>query len=456
MTSAMTRGNCLTIALAMGLLLIARPGQATPASDPQADPGRPIVTQGASLDELAGRPVRTVSIIGAQQTRPAVIRHLVGTRVDAALDPVELRNDRLLLMTSGAFEEVTVSVEPQGDGVAVTFALVEGPTYRLNPDLLITAENGLAVGAGIATANAEGLLIRGRVGLLLGAVQQTHIDLRAPTAGGWYGDYELVYDNRQRRNPLLDFFEVANEVFLTATPQIGSFLRAGIRVGFQSMRADSDGRTLADDRVDDVNTIGALVALDSRDLPLLTRQGWQNEALVERTGLLGGASEFWRVTLDVRRWQQLSRAHGLAFFGLGTWTSGDLGEEIAPWQQYHVGGGSTVRGWPIGERSGVDQAILTGEYRWTIRELRPLDLWLGPALELAAQAVFFTDAGLAWNGRADALLDRTIVGHGVGLHLVGPGLGRLRLELAWGGEDPVLRLLFGSGEKADIQRRRVR
>lgn len=438
----------LAIALAAALLMIAGTGQAAPASALQ--------TRGAALDELAGRRVHTVKVTGARQTRSGVIPHLVGTRVDQSLDPVQLQNDRLLLLTTGAFEEVTVIVEPQGDGVAVTFALVEGPTYRLNPDILITAENGLAVGGGVTTANAEGLLIHGRVAVLLGSVQQTHLDLRTPWVGGRYGNYELVYSNRQRLNSLLDFFEVANEVFVTATPQLGRFTRAGIRFGFQSMRADRDDRTLSGDRVDHVNTLGALVTLDSRDVPLLTRQGWQNEALIERTGLLGGASEFWRFTLDIRRWQHLSRAHGLALFGLATWTSGDLGAEIAPWQRYHIGGGSTVRGWPIGARSGIDQAILTGEYRWTIRELQTRRLWFGPDIELAVQAVVFSDAGLAWNGPADARLDRTIVGHGVGLHLVGPGLGRLRLELAWGGEEPVLLLLFGSGEKADLQRRRVR
>ena len=416
----------------------------------------PVTATGADLADLTGRRVEVLAISGAERTSEAVIRDAIATAEDEPLDLDRLRSDRLTLLASGAFTAVTVSVVPRGEAVAVTFVVAESPTYRLHPEFLITAEDGLAVGGGVSTPNAEGLLIRGRLSVLFGAIQQTHIAIAAPRVGRRYGDFGLVYFNRQRRNTLFDFFEVANEVFVTAAPRIAPSLAAGVRLGYQRMRADAVGPTLSADRVDDVNTVGGLIALDTRDNPLLTRRGWQSELLAERTGLLGGDTRFWRITADARRWQPLGRGHGLAFFGLATWTSGDVGEEIAPWQTFRVGGASTVRGWPVGARAGADQAIATAEYRWTVRAPRALDLpWLAP-LEIGAQAVAFVDAGLAWNGPADARLDRVITGHGAGLHLIAPSFGRLRLDIAWGGADPALLLLFGTGEKADGQRRRVR
>jgi outer membrane protein assembly factor BamA len=321
---------------------------------------------------------------------------------------------------------------------------------------MINAEGGVSVGGTLSTANAEGALVRGRVGVLFGGLQQTHIEVNAPRVRGYYGRHHLIYFNRQRENTVLDFFEVANEVFAAFAPRLGEHTRAGLRAGYQRMRADEDGRTLSGDNVDDVNTLGLLFGLDTAGPPVLGRRGWWIELQVDRTGLLGGQAEFWRGELDLRRYQAVARRHVLALTSLVTVTSGEVGEEIAPWQTYHLGGTNTVRGWEVGSRSGKNQALGTAEWRWTVRDPDPLSLPFGLMVDLGVQIAAFGDAGLAWSGEADARFDRFIGGYGVGLRLVGPGIGRLRFDLAHGESGPTLRFYVGSGSKADAQRRRVR
>ncbi len=416
----------------------------------------PVTSTTDDLARLAGREVVEVVLTGLRDTRPEVVRHRLTTAAGGPLDPTRLHDDRLALLATGAFTEVHVVVAPVPDGVTVTFALSEGPTYRLSPSLMINAEGGLSVGGGLATANAEGLLVSGRLGLLFGGVQQADLAVDIPRVAGRYGRYRLVYFNRQRENELLDFFEVASEVEVTAAPSLGGGWSAGVHLGYRRVRADRDGRTLAPDRVDDVNILGAVIMYDRRDNPLLTRQGSWCELLVTRRGLLGGESDFWRLTLDARTWQPLGGRLGLVAFGLARATRGDLGEDVAPWQQFHVGGASTVRGWPVGALSGTSEAIATLELRATVRELGRLALPLLGDREVAVQLALFADAGLAWNGPADARLDRKLVGRGLGLHLIDRGVGRLRLDLSWGGEALAVRLHVGAGEKPEGQRRRVR
>ena len=453
-------GRLLLILICLGLLLVPRlaRGAGAPADSAAATTGSepPVAAIDGQLGRLVGQPVVAVELSGVRATRPEVIRHRLSTAVGTPLSRARLRDDRLALLATGAFTGVRVLVAPAPDGVAVTFELTEGPTYRLSPAVMISAEGGLSLGGGLATANAQGLLVSGRLGLLFGGVQQADLALDVPRVAGRYGRYRLVYFNRQRENGLLDFFEVASEVLLTAAPALGGGWTAGVHLGYRRLRADRDGRTLAADRVDDVNILGAVIARDGRDNPLLTRAGSRAELLATRRGLLGGESDFWRLTADVRTWQPLTRRLGLVAFGLVRATWGDLGTDVAPWQQFHVGGASTVRGWPLGARSGISEAIATLELRATLRELGRLALPLLGDREVAVQLALFADAGLAWNGPADARLDRAILGRGVGLHVVDGGVGRLRLDLAWGGEDVAVRLHVGAGEKPEVQRRRVR
>jgi len=416
----------------------------------------PPVRADTPATALAGLTVRSVDIEGALMTEDEVILEQISTRIGDRLDPEQLDRDRRALLSLGAFSEVQVTTRRVEDGVAVRFRVVEAGTYRLSPSLMINAEGGISLGGTLTTANAEGTLVRGSVGVLFGGVTQTNIEVKAPRVRGLYGQHELIYFNRQRENTVLDFFEVANEVFATFAPRLGEHTRVGLMAGYQRMRADKPDRTLSDDHVDDVNTLGLLVGIDTAGPPVIGRRGWWGEARLEATGLLGGQAEFWRGQLDLRRYQAVARRHILALTSLTTLTSGTVGEEIAPWQTYHLGGTNTVRGWDVGSRSGKNQAIGTVEWRWIVRPADPLRLPFGlrlsPGLELAA----FADAGLAWSGKADTRFDRIIGGYGLGLRVAGPGIGRLRCDLAMGEGSPTLRFYLGSGDKAVAQRRRVR
>jgi len=48
--------------------------------------------------------------------------------------------------------------------------------------------------------------------------------------------------------------------------------------------------------------------------------------------------------------------------------------EVAPWENFGIGGTNTIRGWDFAARKGKNQMLNTIEYRYTLLEPRGWDL----------------------------------------------------------------------------------
>jgi hemolysin activation/secretion protein len=145
----------------------------------------------------------------------------------------------------------------------------------------------------------------------------------------------------------------------------------------------------------------------------------------------------------------------LALFSLLTLTTGTLGQDVAVWQQFSVGGANSIRGWELGERSGKNQFLNTLEYRYNFLQPRPFRV-LGISLYLGAQLAAFADLGYVWNEASEFQPGKFLGGAGFGLRLIVPYVGLTRLDLAWGQPGMSVRLCVGSYEKPVRQRERVR
>ena len=265
--------------------------------------------------------------------------------------------------------------------------------------------------------------------------------------------YRLQFFYRDRSNTLDQFEESSIEFDLRVGSYVGETTTLGGQLGFLSLSSDSDGITLASGNRDRITALGVFVGQDSLDSRSIPRRGWLNELAVSR--FMGSGAGWWRLTADIQRFQPLAERHTLAFFSLTTLQSGRVGVDIPVYQDFHIGGTSTVRGWGLGARRGQHQHITTAEYRYTLLEPRDFTVF-GAAFYVGIQGAVFGDFGVAWDTDDELGTPRFVDGYGVGLRLLLPFVDLVRFDFAFGEPGGGLRRHIGVLEKATVQRRRVR
>jgi len=278
-----------------------------------------------------------------------------------------------------------------------------------------------------------------------------------PWFAGNHLSYKLDYFHRERENELDNFFEKSDELYLTLSSYIGEKGRIGGRFSYVSLRSDSSGRTLSSDNHDKISRFGLYIGYDSRNHWTNTHSGWWNEIEFSRGfKFLNNSNDFYQMIVDIRRYTPVIDRHTLVFFSLTTLSTGTVGKDIAPWQDYHIGGTNTVRGWGIGSRVGKNQFINTLEYRLTLIKPRLLNLPFGIKYNAGLQIALFGDLGIAWDEKNEFKIGNSIGGYGVGIRLLLPMVEVARCDFAYGKSGTMIKLCLGYGEKPDITRRRVR
>jgi len=144
----------------------------------------------------------------------------------------------------------------------------------------------------------------------------------------------------------------------------------------------------------------------------------------------------------------------LAFFSFSTATTGTVGVDIPVWDDFHIGGTNTVRGWTFGARVGRNQNIATIEYGYLLLEPKLVEIAF-IKMDMGLQLAAFWDGGTAWNTetRPD---DNFITGAGVGIRILLPSVNMLRFDFGIGQPSVAVTLHIGSNSKATSQRLRVR
>jgi outer membrane protein assembly factor BamA len=398
--------------------------------------------------------ITDIRIVGANHTRERVILRELTTKIGELFDYDKLSKDLQSLDRMGVFSEIKIyPIEEDGE----TVIMIEvSETFRYFPiaDISIDDENGVSAGGGLKSVNLFGKGISCHAVALFGGATTTEAAIRNPWVTGNHFGYDLAYYHRDRRNGLFEFDERADEVFLTLSSFIRQNGRIGGRCSFQAIRSDVPGKTLSDDNIDKVTTAGFFIGYDSRNLISNTSTGWWNELSIEKIGLFGGDIDFWRAHVDIRRFMRVSDRNTIAFFSLTSLTGGTIGEEIAPWQQYSLGGTNSVRGWDLGSRTGKHQFINTLEYRYTLLKPRLID-YFGLSMQVGMHIAAFADVGTAWTQEED-FRKNIIDGYGIGIRFIMPYLGLMRFDFGAGQPDARIQVHIGSYEKPVRQRDRVR
>jgi outer membrane protein assembly factor BamA len=410
----------------------------------------------ASQDGLYGGTIREIRIVGANHTREFVIIRELKSKVGDPYLEATTRRDVQRLDRLGIFADVRIYGR-ETDGGVILFVQVQ-ETLRFLPvvSVSISDENGISLGGGLKSVNLAGKAVYFSGVARFGGAATLEVTLRDPWLWGDHLGYALEYFHRDRRNELFKFDEIADEGFFLLSSYIGDHGRAGLRFSFQSIQSSEDERTLAASNTDNVAAAAVFLGYDSIDLASNPTSGWRNEVDVERSGLFGTNSDFWRADVDLRRYFKVSKKQTIALSSLTTYTTGTVGEEIAVWQQFGLGGTNSVRGWDLGSRIGKNEIINTVEYRYLLMDTRAFS-YFGITAFLGVQLTVFADFGWAWEGEnGERFSDTLIDGYGAGMRFLIPYVGVARLDFGFGQPGGSIRVHLGSFEKQAKQRDRVR
>ncbi|NOR12168.1 MAG: BamA/TamA family outer membrane protein, partial [Candidatus Aminicenantes bacterium] len=346
-------------------------------------------------ESLYGKIIKEIMIEGLKRTKEYIVTRELISKVGEPLLKENLEREHQRLELLDIFSEITITPSAQDDGVVLTYSFVETFPFLPSISIQITDENGISAGGGLKSPNLLGrdIFFSGR--LLLGGATTVELLLENPWVTGNHLGYKMEYYHRERENQIANFNEKADEFYLSIGSYLGEHGRIGGRFEFLSIRSDTDGATLSPDNHDEVSRFALHLGYDNRDAFSDTHRGWWNDLAFSREmKIFNSDTDFYQVDLDIRRYIPLADGHTLALFSLTTLRTGTVGEDVAPWQLFGIGGTNTVRGWEYAARTGKNQFINTLEYRFTILKSRLIMLPFNIPYKGGIHLAVFGDLGI--------------------------------------------------------------
>ncbi len=424
--SKMGRALCAGVCLIQGLAVAKAPG--CPASDSLV--------------------VASVSLAGLRITRPGVVLQELRQRVGRKFSCRDWEKERNRLKDLDVFASVSLQARSFGDSVALRYRFVELPPYVPLLTVDKTDQDGWSIGPHVLALNFLGTAKQ--VDLLARFLGTT--EYQASVSGrqlfGRPIEFDAAWIHVDSYNPYDSFHEYSHRIkcegYWPWTEHFGA-----VWLGEWYWIRGADGITLRSGG-DEVPRLGAGLRFDTRDRAYLPRRGFFAETrLTENGGALGGPADYWEELIDVRAYAPLSTRQGLVVDGLYQFRRGPADGE-GRYDDFHAGGANSLRGFSENSFQGRSECLLNAEYRFDLvtERVQSLKWW---SLNYAVQAVAGLDAASLWNGNSPAPGDFARSGY-VGLHVLLPGIERLRFEV---GSD-LLRFnvqgQIGLFEKTTVQR----
>ncbi len=376
-----------------------------------------------------GKIIKEIRIKGTRWTREYIILRELYSQKGKPCTFSNLQKDKERLDRLGIFSQVEITPFVEEEQVVLEIEVHETFPYLPTLNLKISDEDGVQAGVGFKSVNMFGKAIYFSGKYLFGKAQNIEVEIRDPWLTGNHFGYRLEYYHHNRTNVLYDFRENADELFL----RLGSYLykdgRIGVLFSLESIRSNEVGKTLSPDNKDNVITVGGFLGYYTIDYSTSPSRGWWNELEISRVGGFGTDGDYWRLVLDMARYEPLFDHNTLAVMSLLTLTDGKVGQNMAVWQQYALGGSNSVRGWKLGMRYGSNQFVNTVEYRYNFMEPRRFQ-YFGINAYLGLQVAGFLDVGQVWSENREFTPNNFIFGSGIGIRFIIPYVGVIRFDFA--------------------------
>ncbi len=404
---------------------------------------------------LYGRVIREIRIVGLKQTKEQVVRDQLASQSGSKYTEEAANDDYRWLDRLGVFSSIKIAAAPVEDQVVLTVEVEELMRILPYPSINVTGENGVSAGFG---AKVPSLLHRGiafSASARFGPLTEADVVLQSPWRLQRREWFDARYTYRNRPNELDNFREHTHEFEFRGGVKFKQNWRVGGRFARITLKSDQPRITLSPDNLDHIPTLGALVEHDGRDLRSNPHRGWKMSFdIAQNGGWIGGAADYVSAEFDIRRYQPLADRHVLAFFSFATLHSGIVGQDVPVYENFHIGGTNSLRGWKPNARQGNNQFLNTVEYRYEAMSPRSFRI-RGFGFYVGVQLAAFADLSTAWDRGAD-FTRNMIGGAGFGIRLIIPILEMIRMDFAFGQSGQGILSHFGLKEKADYERLRVR
>ena len=412
----------------------------------------PIAAGADPFDDAEGRVIREIRIDGLSRVSEARVRANLASREGEPFRRVTAALDRRQLDALRWFSRITLRPELDGEAVVLHVEVAETFRYLVAPAIGITDLDGATLGASgrMLNVGSQGAMLglTARFGGATTVVGEYERNTLTPSS--WPLSAMLTY--RDASNQLFDFDEQSLEFTSRAGRNLTRRARAGVSAGYLMMDAQEIDDVEHAETRDHVPQIGAWLLYDSYDSQTTPTRGWRLEGELAR--LFGDAAS-WSTTFDVRTYLPLAPRHLLSLDGLAGLRTGEVGSDLPFYLEYGLGGANTVRGWPLGARTGRNQLIGTAEYQYALVPPRAFTV-KGFNFYTGVHLAAFVDTGLAWTEPGELSTRNAIRGYGVGVRLFVPFIDLLRVDIAGGESGGGVSVGFGVDFKANRQRERVR
>ncbi|MCX7795655.1 MAG: BamA/TamA family outer membrane protein [bacterium] len=392
--------------------------------------------------EIGEGRISKIAVQGNQKTKDYVILREMETKVGEVLNRDKIQKDLQKIFNLGYFSDVNAdikSAETPGE-IILTVKVVEQLTGQANGGLAYSTKDGISLILGIRDSNLFGT---GRnLGLYLNIGLTAHdvtINYTEPYIFGTTGTLNSSLIWRQADttdvidNTNVNYLEDRKTLELVLDKPVSSELKASIGFSYNDInyQAKDEGTTLPDIMKSGISSAIVLgVAKDTRNVIFNPTKGnYYGISLKQGGGILGGDFNFTKISLDLRWYLPTSDKDTFAInylWGLGF-------GELPYIEKFSVGGVNSVRGLPENWKKSDYVELLSLEYRNKMQD--------------NIFGVIFLDFGNGWkNGETINPLD-LYTGIGIGLRIMIPPMGLLRLDYGWGSYDWQGRFYFSIGQK---------
>ncbi len=416
-----------------------------------------LLALGASLhaESLTNCPRGTLKEIdfrGLETTKKYVVTRELDAQLESVINCDQLEEDRMRLLSLEIFASVDQKLDSIAEGYRLTYTFKELPAYLIVPSVAQTDQEGWLVGLNLVTLNLAGIDIRSQASWRTNVYPKlnTSTEYYAHAASPWIGDIPLeylifinrvesynslkLYDERSYRNELSFFYRIKRE-FSLSLQHFGYY----VEHSSDSLAWRTQGHW------DVVQGTGLGFRLDLLDNPNSPKNGLWLESDWTPFHLNSNRWIYQLYRVDLRLWKNIGRHIGHTS-SLLRYRTGNVGF----YERYHLGGVNSLRGYtPEPTRSSQSEWLNTFEYRYQMVPQQSFVLpVLGWNLFWGLETVAGWDLALSWSPHEEERFRHSPF---VGMHLLLPGIQRVRFELGMQGFKAEFAFAIGIYEKSITQ-----
>ena len=366
--------------------------------------------------------VEKVEFEGLTKVKEYVLRRELKAEPPFVFDMSEIKKSMRAIYNLGFFDDLSMKLEPGSDRdhVVVKVKVVEKLTGEAGLGVGYNSEKGWLGFVRYRESNFGGNAQTLELRYEFGSRTLYRLSFEEPWLFGTPTSFGVaLYDQTEKKNYWVDR-EIVGKY---EEERIGGQIYLGRRVNdnwrwnlryktediaisvLEGESPDGGGKT---------NSITPTIIYDTRDDIFNPHSGWWCSLQAEFAGrFLGGDYDYSKYVLDVRNYIGTGENATLALRLVG----GIADSELPSFEQFSVGGASTLRGYDLYEFQGEKMLVFNLEYRFDVAK--------------NTQLVVFGDAGYAWALDEDLRFSDLKTGYGVGLRFDTP-IGPIRLDYGIG------------------------